>query len=193
MFLKNMYSATDLEDYHVDHQYFILYYHFIKHAYGLQHCNPNRDCITKIHVLLDKLPDEAGRCAAFVEYVVSLNKFPLFRQNHIAFAKERVVEIDSKKHMLAQCLDIVLGAMQFRLNDKHLEKAPGERRRGKRTLAKERVYKHIVGLIRGIYPNFNIGVSTGRPQPECTWTHEYRHWNFIPTNAVVHADRAKKR
>ncbi len=54
-----------------------------------------------------------------------------------------------------------LGAMAFRLNDKHLVKPPGQVRRGKRTIAKEKLYKHILGRIRQLYPNFNIGESTG--------------------------------
>ena len=38
-----------------------------------------------------------------------------------------------------QCLDIVLGAMAFRLNDMHKEKRPDTNRRGKRTIAKEKL------------------------------------------------------
>ena len=38
--------------------------------------------------------------------------------------------------------------MAFRLNDKHKIKPPGQRTRGKRTIAKERLYKHISQRIR---------------------------------------------
>ena len=74
--------------------------------------------------------------------------------------------------------------MQFRLNDKHKEKLPGSSRRGKKTIAKEKLYKHINSRIRDIYPGFNIGITTGK-QDDITnlWKHSYRHWMFIPNDA----------
>jgi hypothetical protein len=85
--------------------------------------------------------------------------------------------------MLLQCLDIVLGAMAFRLSNKHLIRPPGQHRRGKRTIAKEKLYQHISGRIRQIYPNFNIGESTGTQGDLANrWKHPYRHWKLIPKN-----------
>lgn len=46
--------------------------------------------------------------------------------------------------------------MNFKLNDMDREKMPGTNRRGKRTIAKEKLYKNILKNIRTIYPNFNI-------------------------------------
>lgn len=191
MFLQNMYSARDLEDYHVDNEYFILYFHFIKHAFGLQHCNPQADADTYIQLLFDEFPDSRERAEEFKDFLASLNQFPVFRRNRIKIVRSDIAEIDGKKHIIAQCLDVVLGSIQFRLNDKHLEKPEGKRRRGKRTIAKEKVYKHINKRIREIYPNFNIGVSTGQPDKNSRWKHEYRHWRFVPTNARVDPTRAK--
>jgi len=93
------------------------------------------------------------------------------------------MEVDSHKHILLQCLDMVLGAMAFRLNEMHLEKEPGKRLRGKRTIAKERLYKHILERIRKIYPNFNIGISTSlQGEVENLWKYPYRHFRFVPKN-----------
>jgi hypothetical protein len=74
--------------------------------------------------------------------------------------------------------------MWFRLNDMHLEKI-SPRRRGKRTKAKARVYKHINSRIQAIYPRFNIGVSTARTTETSAWDHPYRHWLFVPTERIV--------
>jgi hypothetical protein len=94
--------------------------------------------------------------------------------------------VTSHDHDILQCADIVLGAMQFRLNDKHREKPKDSRRRGKRTIAKERVYRHINQRIRQIYPNFNVGISTGkRGAIESLWEDPYRHWKFVPTDPIV--------
>lgn len=193
MFLQNMYSARDLDEYQVDNQYFILYYHFIKHAFGLQHCNPARDMDTRVQLLFDELPDNKERCDEFKGFIASLNQYPPFSRNRVSIPAGDIGEIDGKQHVLAQCLDVVLGAMQFRLNDKHLEKPEGARKRGKRTIAKEKVYKHINKRIRAIYPGFNIGVSTGRPEANSTWSHEYRHWRFVPANARVDPTKSKQK
>jgi hypothetical protein len=74
-------------------------------------------------------------------------------------------DVSSKDHVILQGLDIILGAIQFRLNDKHLEIPQGKKRRSKRTVAKEEVYKYINSRIGAIYPNFNIGVSTATGRP----------------------------
>jgi len=43
--------------------------------------------------------------------------------------------------------------------------------------------EHILGRVRQIYTNFNIGESTGT-QGDITnrWRHPYRHWKLIPKN-----------
>ena len=83
-----------------------------------------------------------------------MNKNPSLRRNRILFQKEQIAEIDSRHHVLAQSLDIIWGAMQFRLNDKHPEKPEGQLIRGKRTIAKEKLYKDINGRIREIHPGW---------------------------------------
>ena len=94
--------------------------------------------------------------------------------------------MNSHDHDILQCLDIVLGAIQFRLNDKHKQKPAGARRRGKRTIAKERVYRHINLAIRTIRPNFNIGITTGTDgNLSNRWHQPYRHWLFVPTLRIV--------
>jgi hypothetical protein len=116
------------------------------------------------------------------------------RRNNILFQKEQIAEIDSKHHVLAQSLDIMLGAMQFRLNDKHLEKPAGQRTRGNRTIAKEKLYKYINKRIREMHPGFNIGVSTGtKGDIRNRWNHPYRHWLFVPNGAEVDLSKGKRK
>lgn len=104
------------------------------------------------------------------------------------------MEIRSHDHVLAQCLDIVLGAMAFRLNDKHREKLPGTKRRGKRTVAKEALYKTILAEIRCIRPGFNIGVSTSsQGNPHNRWSAPYLHWSFVPAKSEMREEFTKSR
>jgi hypothetical protein len=94
--------------------------------------------------------------------------------------------VTSREHILLQCLDIVLGVMHFRLNDKHLEKSEGKHRRAKRTVAKERLYKSIleeIKLIKPDFKHFNIGISTSASLPN-RWKEPYLHWNFVPKDKI---------
>ena len=175
--------------------YFKLYYQFVKHAFGLPFAG-SKHGPTTIRINFDHLPDTGAKNTAFKGYVLGLNKFAAFRQANIAIAHDQIAEIDSKEHVVLQALDVVLGAMQFRLNDKHKEKPEGATRRGKRTIAKEKVYKRIHKQISALYPNksFNIGISTGKPEGlQQLWTHPYAHWLFIPKESVIKPEFAKNK
>ena len=74
--------------------------------------------------------------------------------------------------------------MAFRLNNLHKEIPIGEKRRGKRTIAKEKLYKFIHKKICEIRPNFNIGITTGIDGDIYNrFLHPYRHWLFIPNSS----------
>ena len=75
-----------------------------------------------------------------------------FRKAKIYIKEDQIAEVSSHDHVLMQCLDVVLGSIQFRLNNKHLIKPLGKKRRGKKTIAKEKLYKYILRRIRNIYP-----------------------------------------
>ncbi len=173
--------------------YHRLYYQFIKHAFGLEHAGTTV-APTRVRLLLDRMPTTAEQTAQFKSYVTALSHQAAFRRAKIVVPLDHIGEINSHDHIMAQCLDVVLGAMAFRLNDRHLDKPPGSPKRGKRTRAKESVYKHINSLIRQLYSGFNIGVSTGQPNgPEDRWNQPYRHWVLVPRNSVRDDSKTKRR
>ena len=185
MFTQNTVIAKNLTPQHVEEKYFILYYQFLKHAFGLS-VSPKLDEGVNLRIYPDQIPDNKERVEQFRGFLVGLASSPSFRERKIRIKRENIADIDSKEHEILQCLDIVLGAMCFRLNDKNLEKtAKGGTRRGSRTKAKERVYRHILSRIQDIYPHFNIGRSTGQPTEDCRWSHPYRHWLFMPAERIV--------
>lgn len=181
MFTNNNHTPLGLTSYHKDNKYFILYYEFIKHAFGLRYCNET-DQVLRIRLYLDRLPDTKEKAKNFKSFLSNLSKNPQFSRSKILIPEENIAEVDSHKHEVLQCLDVVLGSIQFRLNEKHLEKIPGTNRRGNRTRAKEYVYRSINRNIRKLYLGFNIGITTG-VQGDITnrWKHGYRHWQFIPS------------
>jgi hypothetical protein len=137
MFTQNQYRPTLLTDEHIDNEYFILYYQFIKHAFGLTHCNSNNIERVFVSLLLDQVPTSGAKFAKFKDYIQLLNNTDDFTSSRIYIPRDAIGSIDSHDHVILQGLDIVLKAMNFKLNDKHLEKPEGARRRGKRTRAKE--------------------------------------------------------
>jgi hypothetical protein len=194
MFTQNINQTKGLVEYSVDSEYFVLYYHFVKLAFGLRYCNIERAEDVHLAVYLDDVPDSREKFDNFKDYLSSLSTFPVFYRNRINISRDDIVDVNSEKHVILQAVDVVLGAMQFRLNNKHKAVPDGQRRRGKRTRAKERVYKRINQLIREQRPHFNIGMSTGHDTgPEDRWLHAYRHWCFVPTDSVRDLARGKKK
>lgn len=193
MFTQNYFSAHRLTEKQREEGFFLLYYQFIKHAFGLRYAGRSQEK-TGVRIYFDKLPDTAEKCAAFKGFVTGLSHNSDFRRAGVQIRQEQMAEVDSKEHVILQGLDVVLGAMQFRLNDKHKEKPEGSRTRGKRTIAKERVYKHILSEICKTYDGkrFNIGISTGMPggMPDL-WLNPYRHWLFKPTDGAIRPEFSK--
>ncbi|HEV7330433.1 MAG TPA: DUF3800 domain-containing protein [Flavisolibacter sp.] len=180
MFTQNAYVATRLTDRHTTEEFFILYYQFIKHAFGLPYSNNTEDEIY-LRLYFDYLPDTLERRQVFKEYIRGLQTSRPFQLAKMKIRKQDIAEVDSKKHLVLQLLDVVLGAMCFRLNNKHREIPPGKKRRGKRTVAKEKLYKHINQKLRQLRPGFNVGANTGIEKKEDYWLHPYRHWVFRPS------------
>jgi hypothetical protein len=193
MFRHNVHDPCGLTEDHISNQYFILYYQFIKHAFGLQHVEP-RSGGTKVRLYFDQFPDTSEKAEQFKGFLLGLNRNRGFLQAKLIVAPENIAEVRSHDHVLLQCLDIVLGAMAFRLNDKHKEKPAGQRIRGKKTRAKEALYKVILAEIRKITPGFNVGITTGtNGNTRERWTRPYLHWQFVPKEHNYKPEAAKER
>jgi len=192
MFTQNARVPTGLTAEHRDKEYFILYYHFIKRAFGLDLITP-KGYRRRLRLYFDQFPDTREVASQFKGFIRGLEDFKRFREIPLTIARRDITEVRSHDHLLLHCLDVVLGAMSFRLNDRHKVKPPGSRVRGKRTRAKEGVYKHILGRIREWRRGFNPGVSTGCDNPKSRWEHPYRHWLFESRDSEFDATRSKKK
>lgn len=180
MFTQNSNRPIGLSDYQLENQYFLLYYQLVKHAFGLMHSG-QPEVRRRVSIFLDEMPRHEDNVRQFKSYLASLSSFPKFAAAKVEIRADDITGVSSHDHVILQALDVVMGAMQFRLNDKHLDKPVGKFRRAKRTKAKERVYKHINARVRRLRPGFNIGVSTGLDGDISNrWNHPYRHWLFVP-------------
>ena len=163
-------------------QYHLLYYQFIKHAFGLAYHKNNPKSDTKLKLFFDEIPDTRSQNDEFKAHLVYLQELSLFHGARIKIKVDDIAEIDSHKHVLQQCMDIVLGAMAFHLNKKHLEVPDGAKEQGKKTKAKEDLFQHILSLIRMVNkdPDFNIYDNTQPESGRARWRVPYRHWKFVP-------------
>ena len=191
MFRQNAQVPQNLTKEQKEKEYFLLYYQFIKHAFGIDYCNPKEKNQIILKIYFDKLPDSKKKNKEFKGYIYALNDF--FCINNVHIYNEDIAEVDSKNHIILQCMDIILGSMNFKLNDMDKEKNPNTNKRGKRTIAKIKLYKFILKNIKSIHPYFNIGISTSNHGNfEDNWKNPYRHWCFKSKNSLFNSTLTKK-
>ncbi len=193
MFSQNALRAVNLSPEDRELGYFKLYYQFIKHAFGLSYFQPASGSVN-LRLYFDQFPDTREKAEQFKGYLLGLGSSGDFRRSGIVLQKENITEVRSHDHVLLQCLDILLGAISFRLNDRHRSKNPQTGLRGSRTVAKEKLYKTILSEIRRCRPNFNIGESTGIDGNICNrWNHSYRHWKFQSKDHEYRSELTKRK
>ena len=191
MFKQGYYKTTGLTEEQQKHEFYILYYQFLKKAFGFEFCNDKNE-LTNLKIYLDKLPNKKDKNEKFKQDMVYLQYSDEFKKGNILIEKENITDVDSRKHIIMQGMDIILGAMKFRLNEEHKVIPEDKKRRGKKTIAKEKLYKYIRKRVGEIYPNFNIGISTGhRTDVSNRWNDPYRHWNFKSSNSEIDKSKAK--
>lgn len=192
MFTQNVWVPVGLTPEQHRNAYFLLYYQFVKNGLGLSQYN-KRAGDRRLQLIFDQFPRNRSQISDFKAFLSRLNSRTL-NPNGLVLHPEDIGEAKSHSHVILQCTDIVLGAMNFRLNDFHMAIPIGKARRGKKTLAKEKVYKHISKRIREIYPHFNIGISTGiRGNRANRWLHPYRHWLLVPRLREYDKSKGKKK
>lgn len=181
MFRKNKYEAKNLNEYQELNGFYLLYYQFLKNAFGFQYASEQGNDTITLKTYFDKLPNTNEQNNLFKEYIYKLQDLPEFKMGNVVINKEDITDVDSKKHVILQGMDIILGSIQFKLNKENLKKPEGSRVRAKKTIAKEKLYKVINSRIQEIYPHFNIGISTAFSDDRSKlWKQPYRHWSFIP-------------
>lgn len=189
-FRNNQYKPIGLTPVQKENEFTLLYYQFIKHAFGLKYCDWNIEKFVRLYI--DDIPARGSQVSIFKRYILGLNNDNGFKANNVIIRENDIIEVDSKKHLPLQLLDLILGSICFRLNDKHKEKDASTGKRGARTVLKERLYKYILSKIREIKPYFNPGISTGLDcLPQNRWNHSYRHWDFHPREYYRDLDESK--
>ena len=185
MFRNNRFEAKSLTEYQELNGFYLLYYQFLKNAFGFPYANGFSEDTVALRTYFDKLPNTKEQNDLFKEYIYNMQNLPEFQIGHVVIRREDITDVDSKQHVVLQGMDIILGSVQFKLNKENLKKPEGTRVRGKKTIAKEKLYKVINSRIQKLYPYFNIGISTAFADDRTKlWTQPYRHWSFVPHSYV---------
>lgn len=189
-FRHNQYAPSRISQEERKADYPMLYYQFIKYAFGLPYAD--KGILDSLTLYLDEIPLRQSERDEFLSHIRGLAKDPVLKAMGLKIADDGIVEVDSKQHLPLQFMDVILGAICFKLNEKDKLKTEGENKVGKRTLLKLKLYKHINARIREIYPNFNIGITTPIRMPSDSWRQVYRHWSFIPKYHIRDTTRTKR-
>jgi hypothetical protein len=188
MFTHNVRVPTGLTPEQASNSYYQLYYQFLKHGFGLAHL-PTHAEPPRLRIYLDEIGDTREQVTIFKGFVRGLPDTKTIRAaGGLILEDSAITEVRSHDHIVMQALDVVLGSVTFRLNNKHQEKLPGKNERGKRTIAKERLYKFILAEIKRVTgkQGFNIGISTGVSEfPAGRWSDPYLHWCFTPREHAI--------
>lgn len=179
-FRHRQFEAVGLTNEQRRKEYPMLYYQFIKNDFGLIYSNPTGKEV-RVRLLLDDMPLKGPARDEFLKAIYHLNDLKSFQKANIHIKEGDVAEVNSKRHLPLQVMDLVLGSMCFRLNDKHKERGI-DGKRAKRNIVKERIYKYIRTKIWQLHPGFNIGITTPITKQSDLWERPYLHWNFVPRN-----------
>ncbi len=180
MFRETSQTPSNLSPEKVHNRYSLLYYQFVKNAFGLiYHDGPKNEPVY-LRLYFDEIPYPLDQRDAFKAHIYSLQRNSRFRKARLKIRMDDVVEINSSKHSIQQCMDIVLGSVSFMLNRKNVAIPNGATERGHRTIAKEKLFQHILKLILdsdGV-EFFDISKTTPIVVPKDFWAMPYRHWKF---------------
>jgi len=176
MFRETSQVPSNLTLEQIHNRYSLLYYQFVKNAFGLSF-HDRKDDVNPVYLRLyfDEIPYPLDQGDAFKSHIYSLQRNSRFRKAHLKIRLDDIVEINSKRHSIQQCMDIILGSIAFILNRKN------QVERGNRTIAKESLFEHILELIKDTdcVEFFDISTTTPIAVPSDFWTMPYRHWKFM--------------
>lgn len=154
-----------------DNIYPKLYHVFILRAFSIFNAYEN----INLKIFLDELPESLAINKLFKKKLVSAvireaNKI----KNSVKLFQKDIIEVDSKKHVILQCVDVVLGVIEFYLNNKQADKDLSVRGKAKMDL-----FIHIFdNYISKLCPSFDFTQSTGKFKCAKAWNSPYKHFVF---------------
>jgi hypothetical protein len=178
---------------YADYGYYLLYYFFIVSGFALSRHGEAFEVL--VEFFPDTLPDEPEKKQRFVDFLTEAHRSPRYG-GRAPFKIVRVADVDSKKHVLLQCCDVVIGALGFLMNARGEESGVEPLMEG--TRIRERFAHHIVERIARVHrtqvakaPAYSLTRSTwpgstasGELLAVNHWRFPYRQWCFASRSLV---------
>lgn len=171
MFSKN--EELDVLPKSLDETYCKFYYLFLRYAFSIYYVGQN----VSLRLIFDDLPETKAACKKLKTYLVNnLNSVVIERGNRVSLKAGDIEEVNSKKHMVMQCMDVIMGLVDFHLN------ATTEERESKRGQARTYVLKFVLSKINEIHDNFVLTETTMPINSHKGWKDCYKHFVFKHKN-----------
>lgn len=169
MFSPNNQLMTNIP--HSQNETFIKFYEvFIKDAFSIFYAKED----IRLRLIFDDLPETKEQCRKFKDHLIekiNSNENPL--ANKVYIKEEDIEEVDSQKHIILQCVDIIVGLVDFCLNT-----TKKEIKESKRAQSKYKVWEKIYGFIVEMNPNFIIKETTRPVYSNKGWKDKYKHFVY---------------
>lgn len=148
------------------------YYLFIRHAFALPYARED----INLRLIFDALPEKPDNRNKFKSYLIrNLTHIPdIDIDNDIHIKRDAIEEVDSKKHIILQCADVIVGLIDFCLNDIHNT----QQIKSKRWYAKNKVLQVLLSYIEDLHPNFQLCVTTPPLRGYNSWLDKYKHFIY---------------
>lgn len=156
------------------------YHTFIKNAFNIFYAGKD----IGLRLIFDDLPETKEQCDKFKQCLIeSINNNDnnkrhyknkrRYKNNKVYLEQSQIEEVDSKKHIILQLIDVIVGVIDFYLNTD-----PTEICQSKRASAKYEVYKHVLSQINEIKSNFDICKTTYPIYSNKAWLNKYAHFVY---------------
>lgn len=172
--VRIMFSPNDQLITHIPHnlnETFIKFYEvFIKDAFSIFYARED----LSLRLIFDDLPETKVQCCKFKEHLIkkiNTNNKPY--ANKVFIKSEDIEEVDSKKHIILQCVDVIVGLVDYFINT-----PPKEIKTTKRSQAKFKVWQKIHEFILQMNPNFDLCETTKFIYSNKGWLDRYKHFVY---------------
>lgn len=157
-----------------DESFMKFYYAFIINAFNIFYAGKN----FRLRLIFDDLPETKEQCNKFKELLMKkIVTNEKQNTNKVYLKKEDIEEVDSKKHVILQCVDVVVGLIDFILNTPSAEINKSSRAKARYQVWQE-IYKHILE----INSEFQLKETTKPVYSNIAWKSNYRHFVYHQKN-----------
>lgn len=172
--IRIMFSPNGQLDKTIPHslnETFMKFYHtFIINAFNIFYAREN----FRLRVVCDDLPETREQCNKFKQCLVNkIVKNDRVNANKVFISQQDIEEVDSKKHTVLQCVDVIVGLVDFALNT-----TEEELKKSKRAQAKYAVWKRILNYIFELHGNFILTETTRPTYSHKGWIKKYSHFVY---------------